>query len=72
MVLGFGLGREGQGLWGCCCYTQLKLESRGSVGFVRSPVTQPMAEVKFGPVTLTLSMTWVFLHVPRTPPSGAG
>lgn len=43
-VLGFGFGREGKGLRDCCFYTQLnKLESRGSVGFAGSSVTQPVA-----------------------------
>ena len=50
VVFAFGFGREGKGLRDCCFYTQLnKLESRGSLWFAGSSVTQPVAGLRLGP-----------------------
>lgn len=76
--LGFGcsLGGERGGPRGCCFTHGLAAWSRG-VGLVGSSVTQPVAELRLSPTTLTLSRTRFFCafqeHLPsRLPAKVAG
>lgn len=47
-----------------------RAQARGLCWVIK--VTQPVAELRLGPGTLTLSITQSFLHVQRALPCGAG